>query len=73
MFKPTTSKQNPTNNEKLKLSTQTTLPLMTSESMVESTGIEELGQFLYHLDTDTRKMTRSLEKLPLKIVVFHYR
>ena len=41
---------------------------MTTKSMVESTWAEDMGQFLYHLDLDTRKITRRLEKLQLKII-----
>ena len=48
---------------KLKQSTQTTRPLMTTKSMVKSAWVEDMGQFLCHLDPDTRKITRSLEKL----------
>ena len=44
-----------------KLSTQITLPLMMIQSMVNSAWAEYIGQFLYHLDPDTRKITR-LEK-----------
>ena len=53
---------------KLKLSTQTTQPLMMAKSMVESTWAEDMGQFLCYLDPDTRKITRRLEKLHLKII-----
>ena len=35
---------------------------------VESTGAEDMGQFLNHLNPDTRKITRRLEKLQLKII-----
>ena len=35
---------------------------MTTKSMVESAWAEDMGQFLYHLDPNTRKITRSLEK-----------
>ena len=41
---------------------------MTTQSMVESTWAEDMGQFLYHPDPDTRKITRSLEKMKLKII-----
>ena len=41
---------------------------MTIKSMVESTWAEVMGQFLYHLDPNTRKITRSLEKIKLKII-----
>ena len=30
--------------------------------------VEDMGQFLYHLDPNTRKITRRLEKLQLKII-----
>ena len=39
---------------------------MTIKSMVESAWVEDMGQFLYHLDPDTRKITRSLEKNQIK-------
>ena len=39
---------------------------MTIKSMIESAGAEDMGQFLYHLDPDTRKITRSLEKNKIK-------
>ena len=35
---------------------------MTTKSMVKSAWVENMAQFLYHLDPDTRKITRSLEK-----------
>ena len=41
---------------------------MMTKSMVESTCAEDMGQFLYHLDPDTRKITRRLEKIKLKII-----
>ena len=50
------------------MSLQTTLPLMTTKSMVESAWAEDMGHFLYHVDPDTRKITRRLEKLQLKII-----
>ena len=37
---------------------------MTTKSMVEAAWVEYMGQFLYHLDLDTRKI--GLEKLQLK-------
>ena len=40
---------------------------MMTKSMVESAWTEDMGQFLYHLDPDTRKIRR-LEKLQLKII-----
>ena len=40
---------------------------MTIKNMVEITWAEDLGQFLYHLDPDTRKITRRLKKLQLKM------
>ena len=36
--------------------------------MVESAWVEDIGQFFLHQDPDTRKITRSLEKIKLKIV-----
>ena len=39
-----------------------TPPLMMTKSMVKSTWVEDMGQFLYYLDPDTRKITRRLEK-----------
>ena len=47
------------------VSTQTTRPLMTTKSMVESAWTEDMGQFLYHLDPDTRKITKRLEKITI--------
>ena len=41
---------------------------MTTKSMVESTWVEDMGQFLYHLDPGTRKIARRLEKLQFKIM-----
>ena len=49
----------------LLLSNQTKWPLITTKSMVESK--ENIGQFIYHLDSDTRKI-RKIEKLRLKII-----
>ena len=37
-------------------------------SMVETAWTEDMGRFLYHLDSDTRKITRKLKELPLKII-----
>ena len=45
------------------MSSQTTLPLMTTKCMVESAWGEDMGQFLYQLDPGMRKITRKLEKL----------
>ena len=42
---------------------KTKLPLMTTKSMVESAGTEDMGQLFYHLDPDTRKIARRLEKM----------
>ena len=36
--------------------------------MVESTWAEDMRQFLDQLDPDTRKITRRLEKIKLKII-----
>ena len=41
---------------------------MMTKSMVESTWAEDMGQFFYHLDSDTRKITSNLEKIKLKII-----
>ena len=41
---------------------------MTTKSMDENAWVEDMGQFLYHLDPDTRKITRRLEKIKLKII-----
>ena len=39
----------------------------------ESAWAEDMGQFLYYLDPNTRKITRRREKLQLKMInkVFH--
>ncbi len=47
---------------------KTTLPLITTKSMVESAWAEDMGQFLYHLDLDTRKIPKRHGKLQLKII-----
>ena len=39
---------------------------MTTKSKVESAWAEDMEQFFYHLNPDTRKITRSLEKMKLK-------
>ena len=71
-FQPTTSKQNATNNNENNKNShsqlKTTLLLMMTKSMVESAWGENKGQFLDHLDPDTRKITRILEKIKLKII-----
>ena len=70
-FQPTNSKQNATNNHNNKNSNcqlKTTLLLMMTKSMVESALAENMEQFLYHLDPDTSKITKSLEKMKLKII-----
>ena len=54
--------------QKLNSQLKTTLPMMITKSMIESAWAEDTGQFLYHLDSDTRKITRSLEKIKLKII-----
>ena len=41
---------------------------MKTKSMVESDWADDMGQFLYHIDPDTRKITRSLEKIKLEIM-----
>ena len=45
-----------------------TILLMTTKSMVEIARAEDMGQFLYLIDPDTRKITRSLEKIKLEII-----
>ena len=40
---------------------------MTTKSMIESASAEDIGQYFYYLDPDTRKITR-LEKFRLKII-----
>ena len=40
---------------------------MTTKSIVESAWAEDMGQFPFHLDPDTRKITRRLEKIKLEI------
>ena len=39
-----------------------------TKTMVENSWAENMGHFLYHLDPDTRKITRRLEKLQLRIM-----
>ena len=39
---------------------------MKTKSMVESAWAEDMEQLLYHLDPDTRKITRIFEKLQIK-------
>ena len=39
---------------------------MTTKSVVESAWAEDVRPFLCHLDPDTRKITRRLEKIELK-------
>ena len=39
--------------------------MMKTKSMVENAWAEDMGQFLYNLDSDTRKITRSLKKIKL--------
>ena len=36
--------------------------------MAESAWTEDMGQFFYHLDLDTRKVTSTLERIKFKIV-----
>ena len=70
-FQTTTSKQNVTDNQNSKNSNnqpKTTLPLMMAKSMIESARAEDMGKILWHLDPDTRKITRSLKKIKLKII-----
>ena len=40
---------------------------MTAKSIVESTWAKNMGQLLYHLGPNTRKITRRFEKLQLKL------
>ena len=43
--------------------------MMMTKSIVESSWAEDMGQFFfYYLDPYTRKITRRLEKLQLKII-----
>ena len=42
--------------------TSNSQPLMSTKSMVESAQAEDMGQFLYHLDPNTRKITKRHEK-----------
>ena len=41
---------------------------MSTKSTVESAWAENMGQFIYHIDPDTRKITRRLEKVQLKMI-----
>ena len=41
---------------------------MTTKSLVKSAWAEDMGQLLYHLDPDPRKITKRLEKLQLRII-----
>ena len=43
------------------------ITFMTTKSMVECAWVEDMGQFLYHLDSDWR-VARRLEKLQSKII-----
>ena len=56
------------NQYKLNSQLKTTLVLMTTKIMVESAWAEDMGQFRYHLDLDTRKISRILEKIKLKMI-----
>ena len=53
---------------KTQQSTQNYTNPMTTKSMVKSAWAKNMGQFIYHLDPNTRKITRSLEKMKLKII-----
>ena len=55
-------KKQKTTTKKLKSKLKATLFLMTTKSMVESAWAKDKGHFLYHLQSDTRKITRSFEK-----------
>ena len=37
-------------------------------TIVESAWAEDMGQFLYHLDPNTRKIKRGHEKIKLEII-----
>ena len=41
---------------------------MTTKSMVESAWAEYMGQFLYYLDPNIGKISRSLKKIKLEII-----
>ena len=41
---------------------------MMTNSMAESAWADDMGKFLNHLDSNTRKITRSLEMIKLKII-----
>ena len=41
---------------------------MMAKSKVENAWAKDMGQFLYQLDPNTRKITRRLEKLQLQII-----
>ena len=47
-------------------------PIERQMSSTEAERMEEMGQFLKHLDPDTRKIPRELEKLQLKVIVLHH-
>ena len=53
---------------KTQQSTQNYTTLIDKQNMGESTQAEDMGQFIYHLDPDTRKITWYLEKIKLKII-----
>ena len=53
---------------RLSIPLKTTQLLIMTKSMIGSTCAEDMGQFLYHLDPDTRKITGRPEKLQLKII-----
>ena len=41
---------------------------MMTKNIVESARAEDMGQFPFNLDPGTRKITRSLDKMKLKII-----
>ena len=55
-------------NKKSNCQLKTKLPLMTTKSMVKRAWAEDMGQFLYPLDHDTRIITRKLGKIKSNII-----
>ena len=45
---------------------------MMIKSVIKSTWAEDMGQFLYHTDPNSRKISRRLEKLQLKMINKQY-
>ena len=58
--------QNTTNNQnsrtQTKQSIQTKQFLITTKSIVERVLVDNMGQFIYHRDIDSKKITRKVEK-----------